>query len=81
MKVFLRMMLVSMLLAGTNLAMSYEKDDWLLRIGAVTVNPDTDSDDIHLPTDLVAQADVDDDTYGENDPVPTQAHTCDKRKQ
>ncbi len=41
---------------------SYEQGDWILRVGATTVSPDVDSDDIYLPTGLVAKADVDDDT-------------------
>lgn len=41
---------------------AYEKGDWILRVGATTVDPDTNSDDINLPGGLVAKADVDSDT-------------------
>jgi outer membrane protein len=41
---------------------AYEQGDWILRVGATTVDPDTDSDDINLPGGLVAKADVDSDT-------------------
>ncbi|MDZ7784876.1 MAG: OmpW family outer membrane protein [Halioglobus sp.] len=41
---------------------AYEKGDWILRAGATTVDPDATSDDIELPTGLVARADVDDNT-------------------
>ena len=43
-------------------AQAYDKGDWVLRAGATMVDPDTSSDDIVLPTGLVAEADVDDDT-------------------
>lgn len=43
-------------------AQAYEQGDWVLRAGATTVDPDTDSDRINLPTGLTAKADVDDDT-------------------
>jgi len=42
---------------------AYEQGDWILRVGATTVAPDTNSDDINLPPGgLVAEAEVDDDT-------------------
>lgn len=41
---------------------AYEQGDWILRVGATTVAPDTDSDDINLPGGLVAKAEVDNDT-------------------
>ncbi len=41
---------------------AYEQGDWVLRVGATTVEPDTRSDDINLPGGLVAKADVDNDT-------------------
>ena len=41
---------------------AYEQGDWILRVGATTVDPDTDSDNIYLPGGLVAKADVDSDT-------------------
>tara|TARA_B100001540_G_C15763398_1_gene622785 strand:- start:138 stop:854 length:717 start_codon:yes stop_codon:yes gene_type:complete len=50
-------------LAATCLPLqAYEKNDVILRLGATTVSPNVDSDDINLPTGLVAEADVDDDT-------------------
>jgi len=56
-------MALAVALAGGALsAQAYQAGDWVLRAGAVTVDPDTDSDDINLPTGLVAEADVDDDT-------------------
>ena len=48
--------------AGGMMAQAYEQGDWVLRVGATTVDPDTDSDDIILPEGVVAEADVDDDT-------------------
>lgn len=55
--------LLATLLAATGTAVqAYEKGDWVLRVGATTVDPDTDSDTINLPTGLEAEADVDDDT-------------------
>jgi outer membrane protein len=41
---------------------AYEQGDWILRLGATTVDPDTDSDKINLPGGLVARAEVDNDT-------------------
>lgn len=41
---------------------AYEQGDWILRVGATTVDPDTNSDDINLPGGLVAKAEVGDDT-------------------
>jgi outer membrane protein len=41
---------------------AYEQGDWILRVGATTVDPDTQSDTIYLPTGLEAEADVDNDT-------------------
>jgi outer membrane protein len=41
---------------------AYDQGDWVLRAGATMVDPDTDSDNIELPMDLMAEADVDDDT-------------------
>ena len=41
---------------------AYEQGDWVLRVGATTVAPDTNSDDINLPGGVVAKADVDNDT-------------------
>jgi outer membrane protein len=50
-------------MAGGSIAVqAYEEGDWIIRAGATMVDPDTDSDDINLPTGLVAKADVDDNT-------------------
>lgn len=43
-------------------AQAYEKGDWILRAGLATVAPNSSSDDINLPTGLVAEADVDSNT-------------------
>jgi outer membrane protein len=48
--------------AASAQALAYEPGQWLVRAGATTVDPDVDSDDINLPTGLVAEAEVDDDT-------------------
>ena len=56
---------LALALAGSSvIAQAYEQGDWILRVGATTVDPDTDSDDINLPLpgDPVAEAEVDDDT-------------------
>lgn len=46
------------------LSYGYEAGDWVLRAGAVTVDPDTSSDNINIPAPGVPtlKADVDDDT-------------------
>jgi outer membrane protein len=62
MKKALTITLAVALVGGSLIAQAYEQGDWILRVGAVTVDPDTDSDDINLPGGLVAEADVDDDT-------------------
>lgn len=62
MKKALTIALVAAMAGGSVMAQAYEQGDWILRAGAVMVDPDTDSDDINLPTGLVAKADVDDDT-------------------
>jgi outer membrane protein len=41
---------------------AYEQGDWILRAGATTVAPDTQSDTINLPTGLQAEAEVGNDT-------------------
>ncbi|MDX1734303.1 MAG: OmpW family outer membrane protein [Halioglobus sp.] len=43
-------------------ALAYDQGDFILRAGLTTVAPNSDSEDINLPTGLVAEADVDDDT-------------------
>ena len=40
----------------------YEQGDWILRFGAITVDPNASSQDVNLPGGLVAEVDVDDDT-------------------
>jgi outer membrane protein len=62
MKRALTMALAVAMASGCVVAQAYEQGDWILRLGATTVDPDTSSDDINLPTGLVAKADVDDDT-------------------
>ena len=62
MKKALTIALAAALAAGGMMAQAYEQGDWVLRAGATTVDPDTDSDNINLPQGVVAQADVDDDT-------------------
>lgn len=62
MKKALTIALAAALASGGMMAQAYEQGDWVLRAGATTVDPDTDSDDINLPMDVVAKADVDDDT-------------------
>jgi outer membrane protein len=58
----LTMALAVVLQGGSLLAQAYEAGDWVLRAGATTVDPDSNSDDINLPGGLVAKAKVDDDT-------------------
>jgi len=48
-------------LAGA-VAQAYDQGDWVLRVGATTVAPDTNSGTINLPDGLTAKADVDNDT-------------------
>jgi len=62
MKKALMMALVVAMAGGSVMAQAYEQGDWIIRFGATTVDPDTDSDNINLPADLVAKAEVDDDT-------------------
>ena len=69
MKRALTIALAAALASGGMMAQAYEQGDWVLRAGATTVDPDTDSDDINLPGDelgipegVVLKADVDDDT-------------------
>ena len=54
--------LVVALTGGSVMVQAYEQGDWILRLGATTVAPDTSSDDINLPGGLVAKAEVDNDT-------------------
>jgi outer membrane protein len=62
MKKALTLALATALATGGMMVQAYEQGDWVLRVGATTVDPDTDSDNINLPQGVVAQADVDDDT-------------------
>ena len=69
MKKALTIALAAALASAGMMAQAYEQGDWVLRAGATTVDPDTDSDDINLPGDalgipegVVLKAEVDDDT-------------------
>lgn len=65
MKRALSIALVAALAGGSMVAQAYEKGDFVMRLGAVTVSPDADSDSINLPVDPplpTLHADVDDDT-------------------
>jgi len=56
-------MALAITMAGSALsAQAYEKGDWVLRAGATTVDPDTDSDEFTLPMEVTAKVEVDDDT-------------------
>ena len=54
--------LVATLLGGSVMAQAYEKGDFVLRLGAVNVDPDSDSSPINLPGAPTLHAEVDDDT-------------------
>lgn len=43
-------------------AQAYEQGDWVIRVGVTTVDPESDSDTVDLPTGLTAKVDVKDDT-------------------
>ena len=62
MKKALTITLAVALVGGAATTQAYEQGDWILRVGATTVDPDTDSDEINLPGGLVAKAEVDKDT-------------------
>jgi outer membrane protein len=62
MRNFLTMALPIALAFSGAAAQAYEQGDWVLRVGATTVSPDTNSDDINLPGGLVAEAEVDNNT-------------------
>lgn len=62
MKKALTMALAVAMAGGALTAQAYEKGDWVLRAGAVTVDPDSDSDEFGLPMDVTAKVEVDDDT-------------------
>lgn len=58
----LTMALAAALAGGSVMAQAYEAGDFVLRVGAVTVDPDSSSQKINLPGVPSLQADVDDDT-------------------
>ena len=60
MKKALTMALAVALAGGSVMAQAYEKGDWIVRAGAATVDPDTDSDVID--ESIPYKVDVDDDT-------------------
>jgi outer membrane protein len=62
MKKVLSMILTAAVSAGSAVAVAYESGDWILRAGATAVSPNSSSGDIVLPTGLIAEADVDDNT-------------------
>ncbi len=62
MKKALSMALVAALAGGSMVAQAYEKGDFVMRVGAVTVDPDSDSSDINLPGVPTLNTEVDDDT-------------------
>ena len=62
MKKALSIALVAALAGGSMMAQAYQKGDFVLRLGAVNVDPDSDSDAINLPGVPTLHAEVDDDT-------------------
>jgi outer membrane protein len=62
MKKALSVALVAALAGGSVMAQAYEKGDFVLRVGATTVDPDSDSSNINLPGVPPLHAEVDDDT-------------------
>jgi outer membrane protein len=67
MKKALTMALVAAAVTAASVgAQAYQAGDWIIRVGATTVDPDTDSDAIEIPTEpptvLPNGVDVDDDT-------------------
>jgi outer membrane protein len=62
MKKALTLALVAAMAGGSVSLQAYEEGDFILRLGATTVDPDASSDKIRLPGDIVLEADVDDDT-------------------
>ena len=66
MKKVLTLAVAAALTSGAAMTHAYEAGDWVLRAGAVTVAPDTDSDAIEIPTSpatvLPNGVDVDNDT-------------------
>jgi len=62
MKRALTMALVVAMAGGSLAAQAYEKGDFVLRLGAVNVDPDSDSSNINLPGVPTLHTEVDDDT-------------------
>jgi outer membrane protein len=62
MKKALAVALAAALAGGSLMAQAYEKGDFVLRLGAVNVDPDSDSSDINLPGVPTLNTEVDDDT-------------------
>ena len=62
MKKALSIALVAALAGGSLMAQAYEKGDFVLRLGAVNVDPDSDSSPINLPGVPTLRTEVDDDT-------------------
>ena len=62
MKKALTLALVAAMAGGSATLQAYEEGDFILRVGATTVDPDASSDKIRLPGDIVLEADVDEDT-------------------
>lgn len=62
MKKTLTMALLVALAGSTVPAFAYQQGDWGVRLGAATVDPDTDSDTVNLPTGLEAVVRAKDDT-------------------
>jgi outer membrane protein len=62
MKKALSIALAAVLAGGAVVAQAYEKGDFVLRLGAVNVDPDSDSSDINLPGVPTLTAEVGDDT-------------------
>ncbi len=62
MKKLLAIAVAAALAGGTVAAQAYNQGDFVLRLGAVNVDPDSDSDNINLPGVPTLQAEVDDDT-------------------
>lgn len=62
MKKALSVALVAALAGGSMMAQAYQKGDFVLRLGAVNVDPDSDSSGINLPGVPTLKTEVDDDT-------------------
>ena len=60
MKKVLSVALAAALASGAMMAQAYEKGDFVLRLGAVNVDPDSDSSNINLPGVPTLNTEVDD---------------------